>query len=402
MTEAYRYISGEYEQADFEFMPTPAGGMSSTAHDMAHFMIAYLNGGSFADQTILENETVEQMFTQQFTQHPTLNGMGLGFIEGHLNDKRTLFHGGSTMLFDAGLYLVPEEDLGIFIAYSGANHLVHKDISEAFMDQYFPNKKTTSPPIQASDAKERALDYVGEYQQNRKSFSTDEKIISLIVGTIQVAVDDEGYLTVTHPGETPQRFVEIEPGVYQNLKQESTENPFGGFHTIVFDEDTDVNIILATSGPMTYSQAPWYSATTFTFSALIIAIVSVILTVISWGVASLIRLIRRKKVVRHKIMVVTRLLITFYGILTIGFIAGTAISGEIDPIYQLPGVVVPKWQPIIDIIPLFMTVIGIAIVCLTIMCWIKRIGKMSQRIHLSLFSIITILLIWIFSFWNLI
>src|SRR5690625_6832079 len=44
MTEAYRYISGEYEQADFEFLPTPAGGMSSTAHVMVYFMLFYLIG----------------------------------------------------------------------------------------------------------------------------------------------------------------------------------------------------------------------------------------------------------------------------------------------------------------------------------------------------------------------
>src|SRR5690625_172029 len=151
-------------------MPTPAGGMSSTAHDMAHFMIAYLDGGSFAAQTILEKESVEQMFTQQFTQHPLLNWMGLGFIEGLLNDKRTLFHGGCTMLFDARFLFVPEEDLRICIAYTGGNHLVHQDIFEDFMDQYFPSKKTTSAPRQATDAKERALDYVVKYHQHRKSF----------------------------------------------------------------------------------------------------------------------------------------------------------------------------------------------------------------------------------------
>src|SRR5690625_776837 len=116
------------------------------------------------------------------------------------------------------------------------------------------------------------------------------------MGMIQVAVDDEGYLTVTHPVVTPQRFVELVPGIYQNLKQESTEDPFGGFHTIVFEEDTDGNIMLATAGPMTYSQAPCYSATIFTFSALIISIVFVVLSVIAWRIAALIRLFRRKRV----------------------------------------------------------------------------------------------------------
>lgn len=402
MNKAYRYVSGTYQQTDFEFMPAPAGGMSSNARDMAYFMMNYLNGGSFEDEQILKNKTVEQMFSQQFTQHPHLNGMGLGFIEGHFNDKRTLFHNGSTMLFDAGFYLVPEEHVGIFIAYSGADHLVHLDIFNDFMDAYFPVKQT-SPPAQAEDAAERSQAYVGEYHQNRKSFTTDEKIISLTMGTSQVDVDDEDYLTVIHFGET-HRFLEVEDGMYENIAQTHTNDPFGGFRTIAFDQDAAGNTLLMTDGPMTYSKAPWYSTTAFTFSTLIISILFILITLICWGTAYLIRKFSGKTILRSRLVVTLRSFIIIYGLLTIGVIAGLAISGQVDPVYRLPQAAYAhgsKFQPIIDVIPLLMTVVGIAIICLTIICWIKRFGKLSQRIHFSLFSTVALFFIWVFVFWNL-
>ena len=100
MAQGYRYVNGEYRKGDFEFVPEPAGSMSSTASDMARFMMAYLQGGKSENGRILEEKTVQQMFRQQFTHHDRLDGMTLGFIEKTSNNERVLFHGGSTTLFD--------------------------------------------------------------------------------------------------------------------------------------------------------------------------------------------------------------------------------------------------------------------------------------------------------------
>ena len=44
MAQGYRYVNGEYRKGDFEFVPEPAGSMSSTASDMAKFMIGLFAG----------------------------------------------------------------------------------------------------------------------------------------------------------------------------------------------------------------------------------------------------------------------------------------------------------------------------------------------------------------------
>ncbi len=79
--------------------------MSSTASDMANFMIAHLSDGAYSGGRILKEETVKEMHKRHFIYDTKLGAMTLGFMEGAFNDKEVLFHGGSTMLYNTGLYL---------------------------------------------------------------------------------------------------------------------------------------------------------------------------------------------------------------------------------------------------------------------------------------------------------
>ena len=83
-----------FMEGGFEYiLLEPAGSMSSTATDMARFMLAHLSGGAYDGSRILQPETVQVMHQPHFTYDPTLDGMTLGFMEGVFNDRRVLFHG---------------------------------------------------------------------------------------------------------------------------------------------------------------------------------------------------------------------------------------------------------------------------------------------------------------------
>src|ERR1035438_452151 len=57
------YMTASEPPRRFEMITTaPAGGMSTTADDMAKFMIAYLQEGRYQENRILKPETVHQMF----------------------------------------------------------------------------------------------------------------------------------------------------------------------------------------------------------------------------------------------------------------------------------------------------------------------------------------------------
>src|SRR3954469_6089704 len=64
----------------FEFVEAaPAGSSSVTAADMAKFMIAHLQDGTFQGVQILKPETARLMHSAQFENIPGMNAMALGF-----------------------------------------------------------------------------------------------------------------------------------------------------------------------------------------------------------------------------------------------------------------------------------------------------------------------------------
>ncbi|MBS4219607.1 serine hydrolase [Bacillus sp. FJAT-49711] len=402
LAHAYRNLNGEFQEGKFEFVPEPAGSMSSTAADMAKFMNAYLNHGSLNGKRILKEETVQRMFEQHFVHHPNLDGMALGFIEKTANDQRVLFHGGSTTLFDSALYLIPDENMGIFISYSGNNFLTHTEIFQEFMDHYFPSSSTFTASI-PKGVKERSKQFVGEYHQNRKSFTTSESLVSLTMGLIRVEMDDEGYLIVAQNGEK-NRFVEIEPGIYRNLREGRSPDAYGEFRTIVFEKDPFGNIMLASDGPMTYTKSPWYASSGFTFLSIIVVVLLFVVSLINWGVRGLIRIIKHKKNQYPKTAIAAKWIAVAYGFLTIGLIVGVVSTGAVDPLYGLPKAalgILPPWSPITNFIPVAMSILGVSMLVLAVLLWWKKYWRIRGRVHYTILTIFTLNLLWIFGYWNL-
>ncbi|CAH8245849.1 beta-lactamase family protein [Paenibacillus melissococcoides] len=404
LAKAYHAVDGGYAAGKFEYLlPGPAGSMSSTASDMARFMLAHLQGGRAGERRILQKDTVERMHRQQFTQHPKLGGMTFGFMEGMLNGQRILFQNGNTMLFDTGLYLLPEQGAGIFVSYTGGSYLAHNELFQAFMDRYYPSPRPALEPTLAGSV-ERGHAYVGEYHQNRRNFTTGESMVSLMMGTIAVDMEEDGHLLVTHGGET-NRFVEVEPGIYHNLREGRTQDYFGEFRTIIFDRDPYGNIMLMSDGPMTYSQAPWYGTSSFTMMALLFAVLMVAGSSLYWLIGAIVRQIRRRSERHPAIVSAARWTAVAYGLLTVLAVAGMASAGKADPVYGLPATSYmepPAWQIWIDRIPIVLAGLGALIVLHTLLLWWKRYGRFGARIHYTLFALAAAGMLELFYYWNII
>jgi len=402
IAKSYRFINGSYAEGSFEYLlPEPAGSMSSTASDMANFMIAHLSGGAYSGGRILKEDALKEMHKQHFTHDPALGGMTLGFMEGVFNDKDVLFHSGGTMLYNTGLYLAPEVDTGIFISCSGGNHLLHSEIFQEFMDFYYPvNAEIKGVP--GAGSKERAKKYTGEYQMNRRSITTDEKINSILGGSIiNVDVNEDGYLLVTNVGET-NKFIEIEPGVYQNLREGRTQDYFGPFHKIIFKTDPYGRTMLTTDGPMTYSKAPLYSTMSFTALAAIIIMVIIIISLAYWIIIKILGLLRRRKNKNSGFSAIA----SWVGIctsITILILFANMFSSGIDPVYQLPkeAYMPVEGNPLLDFIPTLMWIFSCLLVSFTVIAWWKGFWGRIARVHYSIFTLVVLGLMWLFDYWNL-
>ncbi len=211
MARGYNYSNGAYVEGSFEFVPPyPAGAMSATAADLAKFMIAHLQNGRYGDAQILSEATARQMHSQLFTQDPRLHGMAYGFFEDEVNGQQVISHGGDTLLFHSGLYLLPDQNLGIFIstnATGGAK--IPAAVFRVFMDRYYPvqPQPAVTPP---ADFASRAAQYTGEYHNSRSNFTGFEKIMMLF-NTVKVGADPKGHVFINLQGMI--RYTEVEPGL---------------------------------------------------------------------------------------------------------------------------------------------------------------------------------------------
>jgi CubicO group peptidase (beta-lactamase class C family) len=89
----------------------PAGYVISSAEDMAHFVIAQMNGGRYGDGAVLSPEGIALTHTELA---PKTYGMGWETVR---VDGRTLVdHDGGTANFQSSVFFDPEARVGVFIA----------------------------------------------------------------------------------------------------------------------------------------------------------------------------------------------------------------------------------------------------------------------------------------------
>ncbi len=404
LAKPYRFVDGQFRDGQFEYMSEPGGSMSSTAPDMARFMLAHLRGGEVDGQRILQERTVDTMHSQLFTHHPQLPGMTHGFIEGEFNDRRVLLHPGGTMLYDTALYLLPDEQVGFFMTHSGGSAMANLQVFAQFMDTYFPADDIGVAPQPPAGANERARALVGEYHQNRRSFTTDDKMLSLMFGVILVSADD-GHLVIQHMGRT-HRFVEIEPGLFGNVSPERVPDLSGDLRTIAFDTDPLGRSMLMMAGPVSYSRAPWHERRLPNFAALAGSILFILVSLVFWIGSSLVRRLRRHQ---HKQTLrgarLARGIGVLFALLTLVVVLEFFMVGEPDPVYLLPTPAyteVPPWSAVVSqVVPLAMAVIGILALVTMVLGWKGRYWNVAARVHYTMFTVAGMVLLGLFYHWNI-
>lgn len=76
---AYGY-DGSFYALPFEYInASPEGAMSTTATDIAKFMIAHLQDGRYSEARILQSTTAQRMHQRLFANDPRLSGITSGF-----------------------------------------------------------------------------------------------------------------------------------------------------------------------------------------------------------------------------------------------------------------------------------------------------------------------------------
>ena len=194
-----------FEQRKYEYAGhvAPAASASSTAGDMARYMIMLLNGGQLNGVTIY-GPTAAQAFRTPLRKTPAgINGWAHGFMTFDLpGGYRGYGHGGDTLDFHSSLVTVPALGLGIFISTNSetgaplAGRFASRVVQQFYATpQVFP--RAGSPELAAN-----ADAVTGYYLTSRRAYSGLEGFVTSVVGGTTVSVTPQGRLVTTSRDET--------------------------------------------------------------------------------------------------------------------------------------------------------------------------------------------------------
>jgi len=283
MSNGYKLGSDGPNQFEM-IVPFPAGSMSSSAADMARFMLAHLQDGQLGDGRILRPETTRLMHSRLFALDPAANGMCYGFYEESRNGRRIIGHGGDTVYFHSDLHLIPDAGVGFFVSHNSlgrGNPLPRTTLWEALLDRYFPDSTPASPTL--GTAKEDAKTVSGTYMLSRRSDTSFLKAATLI-GEFSVSATEDGAIEIAQlagPNGKPKRWREVAPMTFI----EDT-----GQDKLIFKPDQNGRMQLILPYPFFVGQrVGLFENNKVLLPVIVISLLIMLLTLVLWPVAWFVR-----------------------------------------------------------------------------------------------------------------
>lgn len=392
MSKGYKWSNGRFEAKGFEYVPAaPAGCMSSTAVDVAQFMLAHLNDGQRGNTRILKPETARRMHEPLFQHDPNVGAMCYGFIEQRRNGQRRIGHGGDTHWFHSLLQLLPAERVGVFVSYNTDTSAGIRDqLFDAFVRRYFPQPE---PPrlTAANDFRERAARLVGEYGMTRYSHTSVAKLAALY-STLKVSLNDDDTLTV-RIGDTARCYVEKEPLVFRELD---------GERQIVFKEGKDGQVdylFLADFAPLSAIRRAWYERSEVQLGLAAATLAIFVSALLFWpAIAFSVRGLQSDTIQRTRFSAVLSCLAWILSLICVVLVAGLAfaLSDTAEITFGLTPLVQRLMAlPQVCVVLAALTVLG------CVAAWKNRYWRVSGRVHYTLVALAGIGFTWIFYYWNL-
>jgi CubicO group peptidase (beta-lactamase class C family) len=407
--EVMNHVSVGYQYKDgaFEIFPkffgsldfAPMGYMVASATDMARFMIAHLQGGSFGgdaatETRILKEATVQQMHSTLFTHDPRLLGTAYGFFDFSDNGQWVIGHSGEAEPMHSLLLLLPDQDMGVFIAYNtldiGSLTTQHLGFQRAFFDHYYPTPAVE--PIQPpTDFAERAGQFVGSYISTRSAYTTLEKFRGALgMSVVQISNPGDGTLAMATPwGEW--RFVEVEPLYFRKV-----DAPM----YIVFREDERgriTHLFTDYTPQFAFEKLSWYETPGFNLALL----VGCVLVFLSTILVVAIRAIRNRRQSggpeRHARDARTaNRVIVVISILNLLFVAGMFLWNNPVPSFGIP------WQlKVVLGLGVFSALLTVGPLIYTVLAWKGRYWGVAFRGYYTLVTVAALAFVWYLNYWNL-
>ncbi|MBS0262541.1 MAG: beta-lactamase family protein [Planctomycetes bacterium] len=189
MAVGYKSVDGRFERLPIEYARlVPAGGLRTSARDMALFMLAHLGGGQ-RENRILADSTTASMQTIRLRNHPLMPGRGYGFCEEKIGSVSCVGHTGETLGFNSSLLLVPEHRFGVF-ASANCNGKLPEMITTTVVLEFFARRLGELDVDSAVPTAPALQRFAGVFRTTRHSHTSFEKlcVLSKFMPQIEVSI----------------------------------------------------------------------------------------------------------------------------------------------------------------------------------------------------------------------
>jgi len=395
VSTGYRFENGIFKSEEFELLngDYPAGSMSTTATDIARFMIAHLQNGAYEENRVLREETASVMHTRLFSHDPRIGGNAHGFWERNLNGLSILEHGGDILCFHSLFMLIPERNVGFFVSYNsaGSGGMNRYVLFQAFLDRYYPGPEVSAPAPTAESAP-RAARYAGAYEMNRRSYTKYAKFASFMT-PVKISATSEGNLLLIMPaGLGTSAFTEVEPDVFREV---------GGQEKLIFKEDESGNIRYAFHSAFPEMVAVKLKGTqTPSFHSFVagIAVVLFLTAALGWPLGALHRVLCKRPLFGNPAPRAARWLAGGMSAFFLLFIIGlAAAASNLDQFFYG----VPSVLKISLAFPVIAAGLGIGVLAFLFLAWRKKYWTGCSRVHYTLVFLAALAFLWLLNFWNL-
>ncbi|MEA5596900.1 serine hydrolase domain-containing protein [Rivularia sp. UHCC 0363] len=399
LATGYQYNNGKYQAVPYLYLNiAPAAALSTTATDMTHFMNAYLLHGRYQDKRILKQATAREMLTRHFTHHPMLPGTGYSFRERWVNNIRTWGHLGSLRGYSASLTLLPERNIGIFIANNSFTGLSGTFLNQ-FFDRYFPLTKQPVYP-NLSLTQEQLEKFTGNYRDVEYPRNTFAKITAPFKD-INIKKADNGNLII----DTPKLFFvskipdkELVP-ISKLLFRRPSDNAFTAFGE---DKNEQVEFAFNPLFPKigAYEKIAWYESVWAQVGIAAFCTIMFFTAFIMYPIIPIIRCLRGKSGKFERQLngawVIASLVATLNLVFLIGFPLSLWLIGFWKLVYGVPTVVI-----CLLILPLVSTFLTLALLIFSTVIWKYKFWSILGRFYYSLVTLAALIFVPFLAYWNL-
>jgi CubicO group peptidase (beta-lactamase class C family) len=391
----------------FEYMTLfPAGSVSASANDMCKFMIAHLQDGQLDGARILSPETARLMHSRMVIFDERLNSWAYGFYEESTNGHRIIGHGGDLQRFHSDLHLIVDANTGFFVSYNSKGNgdlgLDRQRLLQMFMDRYFPAASAEPTAVSKSAGERTTADsgVAGMYMASRRWESSVLKLTALFPapnGQVEVSVDPENTVRIESFEDAagqPLKFRRIGELLYEDAEHHQRAGFRRGWNGKMQMQVGEADEV--------FIQVDAWKRKSLSYFVLIAGLALVVLTLIFWPVAALVRRYYARPLQlsasERSLRIIERLVCVLFCVLFFGWTA-VFVVGLQEFVQIMTGL--GRWIVIFGVVGILSSLGTILLWWKVVLAWRETPANLWIKLHGAALALACTGLLWFALLWNL-